>query len=68
MRLRWPEKRVETRLITPGVLILTAVYRLDGNPAQLTRARGRGQNSRLALEILHDVQKLVVDIGLILEL
>lgn len=61
IRLGWPAKSSETLLMTPGVSMLQTVSYVTA-PAQSQRY------SRLALKVLHNIEKLVVDIGLLVKL
>lgn len=51
----WPVKRFDTRWITPGVSILLS---------SVCNAQQQAEYLRLALEILHYIQKPVIHIGL----
>ncbi len=63
MRLGWPANRSDTRLMTPGVSIL-----VECQPRQTQPGSTRAVHLRLALEVLHDVEKAVVHVGLVVEL
>lgn len=54
----WPAKRVETRSITPGVSILE--HGDQPHPSTLYI-----RHIRLAFEVFHNIQKLVVHLSLI---
>lgn len=61
IRLGWPANNSETRLITPGVSILSFVsFEFLGC--------GAVSDARLALEVFHDVKKSVVHVRLFREL
>jgi len=61
IRFGLPAKSVDTRRMTPGVSIL---FSISGN----SYIGQRRVYSRLTLEVLHDVKKLVVYLGIAREL
>ena len=61
MRLGCPAKSSDTLLITPGVSILALVSKESSTQCHL-------QHSRLTLEILHNIQEAVINVGLVVKL
>lgn len=59
MRYGFPWKRRETRWMTPGVSMLLEVSK---------RRDKRTSDARLALKVLHDIQKLIVDVWVVCKL
>lgn len=64
IRLGWPAKSSETLLMTPGVSMLQTVSHATTPSASRTGSR----YSRLAFKVLHNIEKLVVDIRLLVKL
>jgi hypothetical protein len=67
MRLLWPRKSSDTRLMTPGVSILRK-GRGGGCAEDTRRHHAPAKNARGSLERLHDFEKAVVNVRLGLEL
>lgn len=65
IRLGWPAKSSETRLITPGVSILPQSQCIVW--VEVVEKKGVG-NERLALEIFHDVEKLIIHLRVLVKL
>ena len=62
----WPLKSMETRSITPGVVSLSQDQNKARQDNGILGSIGR-RNVHLALKVLHDVEKVIVNVRTVLE-